>query len=422
MPWLGQHGCGYADGMEQLLVFTENDVNRLRVVRQLLKDTKFHASQAATILGLSVRQVFRLKARVGLLKAAGIPHRNRGRTPHNAKPRKLRHRVLTLYKHKFFDYNFTHFTETLAEEYSILLSRETVRCWLRSSGLGPPPRHSTRPHRRRRERRARFGELVFLDGSPHHWLGEDRPMLTLILATDDATGMPLQGLFAPQETLDACFEVLYHVACRHGLPAALYLDRAGQFTTTRHGGVHRFQRDDKPTHFEIAMQTLLVGTIFADSPQARGRGERINGSFQGRLVAELRRKGIKTATAATEYLNRVFIPKYAKRFGVAPRDPSPAFKPVPKDIDLRHVLCAKYTRTVANDDTISFNGRCFQLLLTSRRICLVGAKVDVQEWFDGTTHVFHPKTGEIPIRLLPKVRINHSSVNTTHDTFARQRV
>ncbi|UCG43162.1 MAG: ISNCY family transposase [candidate division WOR-3 bacterium] len=397
-------------------------MNRLRVIRQLLRDTNFHASQAATILGLSVRQVFRLKARVRLLKAAGIPHRNRGRTPRNAKPLKLRDRVLALYKRKFFDYNITHFTETLAEEYSILLSRETIRCWLRSSGLGPPPRHSSRPHRRRRERRARFGELVFLDGSLHHWLGIDRHMLTLILATDDATGMPLHGLFAPQETLDACLEVFYHVACRHGLPTALYLDRAGQFTTTRHGGVHRFQRDDKPTHFETAMQTLLVGTIFADSPQARGRGERINGSFQGRLVAELRHKGIKTAAAATDYLNRVFIPKYARRFGVAPRDPSPAFRPVPKGIDLRHVLCAKHSRTVSNDDTISYQGHSYQLLLTSRRISLIGAKVEVQAWFDGSTHVFHPRAGEIPIRLLPKARINHSNTTcATHDVFALQR-
>lgn len=407
--------------MEQSLVITEKDMNRLRVIRRLLKDTKFHAGQAATILGLSVRQVFRLKARVQRLKAAGILHRNRGRTPHNAKPEKLRDRVLTLYKREFFDYNIAHFTETLAEDHSIILSRETIRCWLRSSGLGPPPRHSSKPHRRRRERRARFGELLFLDGSPHHWLGRDRPMITLILATDDATGMPLDGIFVPQETLNACFEVFYHVACRYGLPEVLYLDRAGQFTTTRHGGVHRFQRDDKPTHFEIAMQTLPVGIIFADSPQARGRGERINGSFQGRLVAELRRQGIKDATAATEYLNRVFIPRYAQRFGVAPSDPDPAFSPVPKGTDLRQVLCAKHTRTVSNDDTISFQGHSYQLLLASRRISLIGAKVEVQEWFDGSTHVFHPRTGEIPVKLLPDVRKPHPKTRPSHDTLALRR-
>jgi hypothetical protein len=147
------------------------------------------------------------------------------------------------------------------------------------------------------------------------------------------------------------------------------------------------------------MTTLGVGLIFADSPQARGRGERINGSFQGRLVAEFRHQGIQDAPAATDYLNRLFIPKYVRRFGIAPRESGPAFRPIPRNTDLRRVLCAKHPRTVANDDTISFTHHCYQLLLTNRRLCLVGEKVTVQEWFDGSVHIFHPRVGEIPFRL-----------------------
>ena len=396
---------------------------RLRVIRRLLDERRprLSAREAAQMLGCSIRQVFRLKAKVKARGDAGIVHGNRGCQTHNAKPATTRRRVLALYRRHFYDYNIAHFTETLAEEYGIVLSRETVRCWLHSLGLGPRQRRGAKPHRRRRERRAQFGELVFLDGSPHHWLGKDRPMITLILATDDATGMPLYGLFAPQETLNACFEVFYHVSCRNGLPKALYLDRASQFTTTRHGGLHRFQRDDKLTHFEIAMRTLLVSLIFADSPQARGRGERINGSFQGRLVAELRRKGIKGPAAATEYLNQVFIPKYAHRFGVASRDPKPAFRQVPKGTDLHSILCTKRPRTVANDDTISFSGHCYQLLLTNRRICLVGGKVEVRTWFDGSHHAFHSRAGEIPLRLLPEARKTRQKTNPTHDVFALRR-
>jgi transposase len=381
----------------------QKDVLRVTVVRRLFEKAgdRLSSHEAAEILHCSIRQVFRLKARLAAKGDQGILHGNRGRRPHNARPAATRKRVLALYYRLFRDYNITHFTETLAEEYGIVLSRETVRCWLRHVGLGPNPRRTTRPHRRRREREAQFGALLFLDGSPHHWLGPTRPPLVLVLATDDATGKPLYGVFVPQETLAACFEVFYRVACLHGLPKALYLDRAGQFTTTRHGGVHRFQRDDKPTHFEVAMQALAVRLIFAHSPQARGRGERINGSFQGRLVAELRRQGIKDAAAATDYLNRVFIPSYARRFGVAPRDPRPAFRPAPKNTDLHRVLCARHYRTVANDDTVSFNGHCYQLLLTNRRLCLVGEKVEVQEWFDGSIHILHARAGEIRFKLRP---------------------
>jgi hypothetical protein len=352
------------------------------------------------MLGLSRRQVFRLKSNVRSHGAAGVRHGNHGHTPANAKPRRLRQRVIRIYRKHCFDFNFTHFTETLADEFAINLSRETVRCWLRAENLGPRQHHGHH-HRRRRERKDQFGAMLFLDGSPHFWLGPDLPMLTLMLSTDDATGRPLAGLFASQETRDACFEVLYHVFRRYGLPDSLYLDRASQFTTTRHGGTHRFQRDDQPTSFEVAMDRLAVQLIFAHTPQARGRGERINGSFQGRLVAELRRAGIKTAAAATDYLNCIFIPKYASRFGAKPRNPASDFRKLPLGMDLRTILCAHHCRNVENDNTISLHGTRYQLLPSRRTIRLAATDVDVQEWFDGSVHVFHPRAGEIPVRPLP---------------------
>ena len=188
---------------------------------------------------------------------------------------------------------------------------------------------------------------------------------------------------------------------RYGLPDSMYLDKASQFTTTRHGGTHRFQRDDQPTSFEVAMNRLAVQLIFALTPQARGRGERINGSFQGRLVAELRRAGIKTAEAATDYLNRIFIPKYASHFGAKPRNPSSAFRKLPPGVDLHTILCAHHYRNVENDNTISLRGIRYQLLPSRRTVRLAATDADVQEWFDGTVHVFHPRAGEVPVRQLP---------------------
>lgn len=286
-----------------------------------------------------------------------------------------------LYQTEFPKYNACHFAEALAEEEDIRLSPDSIRRWLRAAGI--PPKHRQRSqsnHRRKRESRARFGELVFIGGSPHPWSGLDLPPATLIIATDDAAGMPLYGQLDQAEILNGCFRVFHQVCRRHGLPAALYLHDAGQFTTTRHGGTHVYQRDDRPTHFEIAMHSLAVGLICADSPQARGRGERINGSFQDRPVAELDHNHTTDPAEAADYLNRVFIPKHAKRFGVKPRDPSPAFRPIPEGLDLRTVLCAKTTREVQKDNTTNYQRQTCQPKPNTRTVSFAITKVSVQEW------------------------------------------
>ena len=403
---------------ESQLLFKERELVRLRVVETTFSGRS--ARDAAAMLRLSVRQVFRLKARVRAQGARGVIHGNSGRRPANARPVKLRQRVLELHRTKFPKYNDCHFAEALAEEYQIEVNPETLRRWLRAADIPAKRRHrSNSNHRRKRERRARFGELVFIDGSPHPWFGLARPPTTLILATDDATGMPLYGQFEPQETLNGCFSVFYHVGRRYGLPEALYLDRAGQFTTTRHGGNHVFQRDDKPTHFEIAMQTLAVQLIFANSPQARGRGERINQSFQDRLVAELNHHHITDPARATDYLNRVFIPKYAKRFGVKPRDPTAAFRPIPEGLDLRTVLCTKTNREVTNDNTISYQGQIYQLKPNTRTVCIAGTKVSVQQWFDDSLHVRHDRAGAISVeRWHDHARPGHPTARSPHDILA----
>jgi len=404
--------------MLQFTFYTEPEVKRLTVIHQTFAGLS--ARSAAPMLKLSARQIFRLKAKVRTEGDKGIRHGNCGRKPHNAKPQDLRQQVLDFYQTEFSKYNACHFAEALDEEKGIKLSPDTLRRWLQAAGIPPKHRHRSQSnHRRRRERRARFGELVFIDGSPHPWFGPSLPPSTLILATDDATGMPLYGQFDQAEALNGCFSVFYQVGRRHGLPAALYLDHAGQFTTTRHGGTHVFQRDDKPTHFEIAMHSLAVELIFANSPQARGRGERINGSFQDRLVAELDHHHITDPVKATGYLNRVFIPKYARRFGVKPRDPVSAFRPIPEGLDLHTVLCAKSTREVQDDNTISYHGSSYQLRPSMRSVCIAGTKVAVQEWFDGSIHVRHETAGTIPVtQTFDRPRPQRRPKRTPYDVFA----
>ena len=379
---------------------------RFEIITKTINDPEWTAERAAEVLHLTIRQVFRLKARVLAAGQAGLIHGNAGRKPTLAKPEPLHRRVIELYKDEFAEhaYNYSHFKDTLEDEYQIDVSRETVRNWLRDAGLG----HKTKryyQHRRRRERKARMGQMLFLDGSPHYWFGRSYARSTLILATDDATGRPLAGVLRPSEDRNGCFAVFYQVAQRWGLPEILYLDRGSVFKTTRHGGIHAQQVEEEETAFQIAMRRLGVRIDYALSPQARGRGERINGSFQGRLVAEFSRAGIHELEPANKYLNEQFIPRYGKRFGVEPRDSSSAFRPVPVGLDLRQVLCKETQRLVHSDNTFQLNGRTYQLYPPRHCSVLYGARVTVQEWFDDTVHVYYPIAGEISNQMLTHLDI-----------------
>ena len=378
--------------MKREVIFTMKEVTRYSVIVALI-EKKLVTREAAMGLRLSRRQVQRIKKKVTERGPLGLLHGNRGRPPAHAFPPELRERAIVLAQERYFDFNFSHLSEMLAEEEGIRINRETLRRWLRPLGFGGKV-HKLPRHRRRRERSSREGQMLFLDGSPHRWFGEQSS--TLILCTDDATGKPLWGVFQDSEDLNGCFTVCMEVFTRYGLPGSFYLDRASQFTTTRHGGVHVRQSDHEPTQFERAMGELSVHVIFADSPQARGRAERINGTLQDRLVSELRLRGIATAEDATAYLNHYFIPRYGKRFGVAPEDPLPAWRSLPAAVDIRDILCTRFQRTVKNDNTISVKGQVIQLLPTPYRLHFVRAKVQVNHWVDGTWHVFHPKVGEVP--------------------------
>jgi len=377
---------------------TLNQVQRYETCKALLEG-RLTTDEAALALGLSPRQVQRLKRRLVANGPRGLIHGNTARPPANKTPDQLKQQVLDLATTTYAHVNFSHLADLLAEEHAIFLSDETLRRWLRPLGHGRPPRRGK--HRRRRPRRSREGELLFLDGSPHPWFGPRHPSCCLLLASDDATGKPLWGKFQPEEDRDGCFEVCYQVFVRFGLPGAFYLDRASQFITTRYGGTQALHNPERqPTHFEDAMSLLKVGLIFAYSAQARGRGERLNGTFQDRLVAELKLHKITTARRATEYLNSVFIPRYGRRFGHDPADPQPAWRALPAGIDLKAVLSAKFTRMVANDYTVRFEGQTYQLLPPARCPSLARSEIEVQQRFDGSIHFHHRRHGAIPAKRL----------------------
>ena len=404
--------------MEEGVTFTMGETIRYGVIQALL-EKRMKNTEAALALGLSIRQVQRIKKKVAQQGPEGILHGNKGRGPSHAFSIEKKGRVVKLAKERYFDFNFSHLSEIMEEEEDIKINRETLRQWLRPLGFGGKVRKQPH-HRKRRKRSSRQGELLFLDGSPHLWFGTESS--TLILATDDATGKPLYGLFQKEEDLDGCLLVCIEVCRVYGLPAGFYLDRASQFTTTRHGGIHVAQSDQKPTQFERAMKELGTGLTFAHSPQARGRGERINGTFQDRLVSELRLRGINNAQDATIYLNQTFIPRYCRRFGVEPEDKISAWRSPPHETNILNILCKRFQRTVKNDNTISVNGQILQLLPTRSRPHFVRAKVTVNLWVNGSWHVFHPTVGELPCELIEQRDHKPKEASGTEQTEAAEKL
>lgn len=382
---------------EKEVAFTIKEATRYGIIDAVRKG-KMTNKEAALALNLSVRQVIRIKKRVEEKGPSGIIHGNKGHP--SRRTLSFKDHVIRLTREIYYDFNFTHLSEMLEDKEHIKVSRETLRLWLRPLGFGGKIKRQQK-HRRRRKRSGKEGQMLFLDGSPHRWFGNE--MATLILSTDDATGKPIYGIFRKEEDLVGCFTVCKEVFRIYGLPTSFYLDKASHFTTTRHGGIHVNQKDDKPTQFERAMNELGIELIFADSPQARGRAERINGIFQDRLVAELRLNNITHMEDATAYLNETFITRYSRLFGKEPEDKIPAWRQIPDSLNIHNILCRRYERKVKNDNTISVNGQTIQLLPIKTRRHFVKASVIINHWLDGSWHIFHADYGEIPCVLFDGV-------------------
>ncbi len=209
-----------------------------------------------------------------------------GRKPANATREAVVTDVVHLACTRYEGANHTHLSELLAEREGIHIGRTTLRRILVNAGLSSPRRRRPPKHRVRRQRMPREGMLIQLDGSYHRWLADHSPPFTLLLAVDDATGSVVDALFCEQEDSRNYFLLMQNLLRRRGIPRALYTDRHAVF---KHKS--EYQPTGTPTQFGRAMEELGIQMIFALSPQAKGRVERAAGTFQDRLITELRLAG-----------------------------------------------------------------------------------------------------------------------------------
>lgn len=373
--------------MENHVILTMKENKRVMVIQEVIAGSKTMV-QGAEALGVSERQGWRILARVRERGALGVVHGNRGRSSLRRIPDKTREKVIELRKEEYPGFNDRHFAQELLDREGISLGRETVRTILRDSGIPPVHPVRKRKHRVRRKPRDRFGDMLQGDSSPHDWLEGRGPRLDLVHFVDDATGIEWADFF-PEETTRAYFSVMMGILKSRGIPRSIYIDKHSVFRINRDQTIEEQLSGKRPlTTFGRAMEDLGVGMIYADSPQAKGRVERRGGHHQDRLVSELRKARAGTLQEARSVLKE-HLRKNNARFRRKPAREESAFIPLPEGCDLKQILCWKEERTVSNDNTLSFQGRCFQIPKSSLRSTWAKCKVAVHLCLDGSLHVFH---------------------------------
>jgi transposase len=337
---------------------------------------------AAEIIGVSDRTMRRWRERLETEGYSGLVDRRKGRPSDKRVPLALVEEVLRLYGEVYFDLNIRHFHEKLGEEHGIQLSYTWVQKALQGAGLMARGR-KRRKHRRRRERRPLAGMLLHIDGSKHQWFGDQR-WYDLIVILDDATNEIYYAQLVEEESTRTVMAGLREVIESRGLFCALYSDRGSHFFVTPKAG----EKVDKQRLTQVgrAMKELGVQMIPAYSPQARGRGERNFGTWQGRLPQELRLAGIETLQEANGFLREHYIAEFNRKFAVSAREKGTAFRRVART-DLEWIFTVQTERVVAQDNTVTITDRSWQLEKSRFRSWLAGCTVTIHEHLDGRVSI-----------------------------------
>jgi len=343
---------------------------------------------AAALVEGSYRQAKRMWARYRAEGAEGLKHRSAGRPSNRAKPRRFREKVLGLVRKKYGGEEGERFGPTLAAEHleaddGMKVDHETLRRWMLAEGLWSRGR-KRKQHRRRRERKEHWGELVQLDGSFHEWLEERGPVLCWMNLVDDATSRTLSQLHE-QETTWAAADVLRAWVEKHGIPHSLYTDWKNVYRREP-TAKELLTGEEALTQFGRMCARLGTQILGASSPQAKGRVERSNGTQQDRLIKKLRLQGIGTIEEANRYLRQHYLPDHNRRFGRQPASPEDYHRKTPSQAELDAIFRLEEERTISQDWVVRYQGRFLQIERESR-YAPAGGKVTVSEGRDGRLQI-----------------------------------
>jgi transposase len=366
---------------KDIIMATQGELKVLHVIRKAI-DKVITQKEASETMDLSERQIRRKVKRIREEGDKGIIHKLRDRLSNRATPDKIRSKVLTLFKDKYPDFGPTLASEKLFERDKIRVNDETLRLWLIEGNI-PYKKRKKRPHRQWRERKSYCGQMVQMDGSEHDWLEGRGPYCIFMGYIDDATGNPFGRFYEYEGTVPAMDSFKRYIK-KHGIPLSVYLDKHTTYKSTGKPSIEDELNNIAPlSQFERALKELGVGVIHANSPQAKGRVERLFETFQDRLIKELRLEGAKTIDEANKVLE-LFLPSYAKRFCVKALYSDDLHRAIPKGIDLDRILCVMTERALRNDFTVAYNSKLYQIEDNVR-----ADKVMVEERIDGSMFITH---------------------------------
>ena len=371
--------------MEEVLEMSTKELERYDVLNGV-KRRALTQVKAAELLGITDRQVRNLLTLIGSMGPSGLVSRKRGRPSNHKKPAALKHQILSIVREKYEDFGPSFAREKLAEVHNLNVSTETLRNWMIEAHLWVPGQRKVKTHPLRK-RRDCFGEMIQVDGSHEFWFEERGERCVLIVFVDDATGKITSLYFSKGESLDGYFKAMEKHIKHYGKPMSIYSDRFSVFDSPVEGNLTQFKR---------ALGTLGIKSILANSPQAKGRVERINRTLQDRLIKEMRLKGINTIEAANEYVDK-FIEIFNRQFSKEPASQFDAHRPLEMEVDLTRVLSRYEERTLTKDAVFQFHNTFYKIVEVPENTMLRGKKIEVRVG-KKTVRVF---LGDKELKVLP---------------------
>lgn len=344
--------------MANLITMSLKEVKKYEVLNKVI-NKEFNGTEATRLLGLSIRQIRRLKGRVAESGAKGLMHGNRGQPSNRSIPDKERQKIISLIREKYDDFGPLLASEKLEELHQIKRDKGTIRSIMIKNDLWQPDSKKKETHRSWRERKASKGELMQYDGSYEHWFEERGEKCCLLAGIDDADS-EVMARFDNHEGVEPTFNYWRRYIERFGKPHAIYVDKFSTYSMN-----HKLAQEnpDTLTQFERAMTELNIGIVHAHSPQAKGRVEKLFKTLQDRLIKELRLKNISTIEEANEFLEKDFLPKFNAKFMVEARSKANLHKSLSEQEKkkLDSIFSRQYERVIQNDFTVSYKKNYYQL-------------------------------------------------------------
>lgn len=367
---------------KDIIMMSQEELKRLHVIHKVL-DKKLKQTEAANVLGLSNRQIRRITKRLHKEGDSGIAHKSRGRPSNRALSKELKDKVIKLYREKYSDFGPTLANEKLFEIDKIKIGDQTLRNWLIEDGALKVTRKKDK-HRKWRERKHHFGEMVQMDGSHHDWFEQRGEECVLMGYIDDAKSTVFARFYEYEGTLPAMDSFKRYIK-KYGIPHSLYLDKHTTYKSTAKPTIEDELKGKRPmSQFERALEELGVELIHAQSAPAKGRIERLFRTFQDRVIKEMRLRNITSIDEANKFL-KYYLPVFNKRFSIEPIRKSDFHRSLPQNINLDAILCLKTRKVLRNDFTIKHDKKLYQVIdmLPATR----AKHVFVEERLNGKVHI-----------------------------------